>query len=146
MKKEQGGFSLVENLVSITLLGIVASGFIASSVAAVGMKNTGLQRSAATRAASTAMEPVFYQRGSRAGLQAALAGFPKSITENGTHKTYAVSIASVQDYTGTTVDPTALPAHGVIVITLSVPYSGSLGNTGAAAQTKTITPSYTMEF
>lgn len=146
MKRKQGGFSLIENLVSITLLGIVASGFIASSVAAVGMKNTGLQRSAATRAASTAMEPVFYQRGSRIGLQAALAGFPKSITESGTHKTYIASIASVRDYAGATIDPATLPAHGVIVITLSVPYSGSPGNTGTAAQTKTITPSYTMEF
>lgn len=143
MKNQQGGFSLIENMVSIMLLGLLAFGFIASSVTAIGMKKAGLQRSAAARAASTAMEPVFYQRGNRNGLQSALATFPKSITESETHQTYLVSITAINDHAGAAVNPSALPANGVIVITLSVPYSE---NTGGGVSTKTITPSYVTEF
>lgn len=147
MKKTQAGISIIENMVAMTVLAIAGFSFLASSVMAITMKRVGIERSAASRAANTAVNPIFYQRGNRNGLISELNAFPKTITEDETHKSYTVSVASMQDHTGSTVTVGSLPTHGVLILTLSVPYSERIGVAGQNNNlTKTLTPSYTLEF
>lgn len=144
MKNAQRGFSIIEGMVSMLVLSITAFGFLGSTVVSMSMKRTGMERSSAARAADSAMESLFYNKGNRDGLVLAMSNFPKQITSQGTSKAYTVSLLSMHDHVGNAADINALPAHGVIVVTLSVPYSEN--RSVGAASTKTITPSYVMEF
>jgi len=144
MMNNQNGMSIIENLVAMTVLSIAGFGFIATSVASIGMMKTGVERSAAARAASSVANTLYYQRGNRAGLAAELISFPKTVVEDETHKTYTVEIASLNNHVGSAVSASALPKHGVMVMTLAVNYSERPGLMQSVK--KTLHQTYTMDF
>lgn len=142
--KHQKGLSIIENLVAMAVLSIAGFGFIATSVASIGMMKTGIERSAAARAASSVANGLYYQRGNSAGLAAELLSFPKTVVEDETHKTYTVELASLNDHAGSAVSAASLPTHGVVVMTLAVPYSERPGSMQSVP--KTLHQTYTMDF
>lgn len=144
--KKQNGFTIIENLVAMSVMSIAAFGYIASTVTAITMKKTGVERTAAARAADTAVNPVFYLRGDRASLINEIASFPKVVNEKETRKDYTVSIAALQDHSGATVTTGSLPAHGILLMTVNVPYTDKIGASAGGALNKSVSPTYTVEF
>jgi len=143
--KNQKGFSIIENMVAMSVMGIASFGFIATSVTAISMKKAGIERSAAARAADTAVNPLFYLRGDKVSLVNEISSFPKTVNEKETGRNYEITIASMQDHAGSAVSAASLGDHGVVLLTLNVPYSDRIG-TGVGVANKFISPTYTLKF
>jgi len=142
--KYQKGLSIVENLVAISILAIAGFGFVAMSVVSIGMMRTSVERNAASRAISLVAEGIYNQRANSSNLSTALLSFPKKVVESEINKTYMVDLVSLNDYAGSAVSATSIPAHGILIMTLSTHFSERSGSPQSVQ--KTLYKTYTIDF
>lgn len=142
--RRQAGFSLVENMVAVSILMLVLMGSMASSALSKSVERVAVLRSAAIRAVGIAVAPVQAKKGQAAQLYAALKAFPKNVYLAETHLTYTVSLAAITDYTGAAVNLNVAPVgNEVMFATFSTSYVERIGG---GSRTVSVTPTYVFSF
>ncbi|MEW6563779.1 MAG: hypothetical protein AB1400_11290 [Pseudomonadota bacterium] len=123
VSSRQTGFSIMEAMVAALVLAIAGFAFVASQVSGIMTQKESTSKHAAMVAGQQAAESLIaLTNKGQTAVAAALAAYPRSIYSPETRKNLQVSIARVEDSSGSAVNIGTLPVNAVLTVVLSVPY------------------------
>lgn len=136
LKRQQGGFSLIETMVAALIAVTGLFGMVAMSAAAASSHNLGISRAQSAEAARTVAEPLIGM--SRVAALGYVGSFPRVVNVGG--KDYSAEISAITDGGGGQVAiADYATAVAPITITLSV-------KSGVNASESITYPSFTIPF
>jgi len=152
-RRDQSGFSILENLIAVLLLSIGAIGIALSTATTIKINADNLQRSMALNAASIALENLYIAARSddgtslRIGLDSFAGG--QEVTSNpnasGTARdAFAITVTQAVDAAGRDVLNNSAPYVSPVTVGVRVEYQGIAGkNVSGVAEVKSALTSFT---
>ena len=160
--QSQGGFAMIENMISVVLLSIGALGIAVSTATTIKVNVDNQQRAMALNAAGTALENLYVAAQADAGatLKTSLAAYVASDDEDnpssgftvnanpdetgGDRDVYIVRVTKAVDGVGTNVLTGTAPFESPITVGVQVDYQGVAGkNVTGVEEIKTAKTSFT---